>query len=312
MKDTIDKSNSYGGISNYALTTERVRSKLRDPNTARNKVFIGRAISEGILSPTYVQQKPELFEIGRVLNTTGTSKLPAGKILGNEDVFPERIANESNVIVTRTLIPNQLYNPELQLAKYGEINSKTKLGKGIPLAKFLGGYGDPITLDHVTDDTEKLKIARNLYVHAEFMLSVQEHLEKTNRHRIVVTEGLYKKQSGEVLDPEGLNLLATRGQVVVYEIRNRGGNIDIDKTFDIATYCKDYLNFDKMILDYDSYNPDNSLNAQIVIQMPPVNADWKLRYRNIIETRYNNYTQTNGELTEIIEQTKVTEDVGHH
>ena len=312
MKDTIVKSNSYGGVSNYTLTTERVRSKLRDPNTARNKVFIGRAISEGILSPTYVQQKPELFEIGRILNTTGTSKLPAGKILGNDEIFPERIANESNIIVTRTLIPNQLYNPELQFAKYGEINSKTKLAKGTPLAKFLGGYGDPITLDHVTDDIERLKIARNLYVHAEFMLSIQEHLEKTNRHRLVVTEGLYKKQEGETLDPDSLNFLATRGQVVVYEIRNRGGNIDIDKTFDIATHCKDYLNFDKLILDYDSYNPDNSLNAQIIIQMPPVNADWRMRYRNIIETRYNNYTQTNGELTEIIEQTKVSEDVGHH
>jgi hypothetical protein len=67
-----------------------------------------------------------------------------------------------------------------------------------------------------------------------------------------------------------------------------------------------------MILDYDSYNADNSLNAQIIIQMPPVSADWKMRYRNIIETRYNNYTQTNGELTEIIEQSKVSEDVGHH
>ena len=312
MKDTINKSNSYGGVSNYALTTERVRSKLRDPNTVRNKVFIGRAISEGILSPTYVQQKPELFEIGRILNTTGTSKLPSGKILGNEGVFPERIANESNIIVTRTLIPNQLYNPELQFNKYGVINAKTKLAKGTPLAKFLGGYGDPITLDHITDDTERLKIARNLYVHAEFMLSIQEHLEKTNRHRLVVTEGLYKKQEGETLDPESLNFLATRGQAVVYEIRNRGGNIDIDKTFDIATHCKDYLNFDKMILDYDSYNADNSLNAQIIIQMPPVSADWKMRYRNIIETRYNNYTQTNGELTEIIEQSKVSEDVGHH
>ena len=55
-----------------------------------------------------------------------------------------------------------------------------------------------------------------------------------------------------------------------------------------------------MILDYDSYNPDGSLNAQLIIQMPPCNPDWKMRYRNDIETRYNNYTQTNGELVEII------------
>ena len=89
--------------------------------------------------------------------------------------------------------------------------------------------------------------------------------------------------------------------MVVYELRDRNGLIDIEKTFDLALYCKDYVNFDRMILDYDSYNPDDSLNAQIIIQMPAVNADWNMRYRNEIETRFNNYTQTNGELVEISE-----------
>ena len=113
-------------------------------------------------------------------------------------------------------------------------------------------------------------------------------------------EGLYKKEAGETLDVDSLNFLASRGQVVVYELRDLTGNIDVPKTFELAVYCKDYTNFDKMILDYDSYNPDGSLNAQLIIQMPPCNPDWKMRYRNDIETRYNNYTQTNGELVEII------------
>ena len=297
MKDTIDRSTRYDGISKHPLTTEMVRSKLRDPNTARNKKFVARAIAEGVLSPTYIQQKPEQFDIGLIFNRDGTGKIPAGKLLGNEDQRLEKIANESNTIVVRTLIPNQLYNPELQYTKYGVINGKTKLGSGIPLAKFLGGYGDPITLEHITDDIERVKIARNLYAHAEFMKSAQQYLEELNSHRLVVAEGLYRKK--ETLDPNGLNYLAARGQVVVYELRDRNGLIDINKTFDLALYCKDYVNFDRMILDYDSYNPDNSLNAQIIIQMPSVNADWNMRYRNEIETRYNNYTQTNGELVEI-------------
>jgi len=297
MKDTINRSNRYDGISKHPLTTEMVRSKLRDPNTARNKKFVARAIAEGVLSPTYIQQKPEQFDIGLIFNRDGTGKIPSGKLLGNEDQRLEKIANESNTIVVRTLIPNQLYNPELQYTKYGVINSKTKLGSGIPLAKFLGGYGDPITLEHITDDIERIKIARNLYAHAEFMKSAQQYLEELNSHRLVVAEGLYRKR--ETLDPNSLNYLAARGQVVVYELRDRNGLIDIDKTFDLALYCKDYVNFDRMILDYDSYNPDDSLNAQIIIQMPSVNADWNMRYRNEIETRYNNYTQTNGELVEI-------------
>ena len=65
-----------------------------------------------------------------------------------------------------------------------------------------------------------------------------------------------------------------------------------------------------MILDYDSYNPDQSLNAQIIIQMPPVSANWTMRYRNLIETRYNNYTQTNGELVEILPRSAI-DDLGY-
>ena len=301
MKNTIDKTSHYGGISKYPLTTEMVRSRLRDPNTARNKTFIGRAIAENVLSASYIQQKPEKFEIGLIFNRDGTGKIPAGKLLGNEDMKLEKIATEANTIVVRTLIPNQAYNPELQYQKYKVINGHTKLAAGISLAKFLGGYGDPNTLEHITDDVERVKIARNLYAHAEFMNSAQQYLEELNSHRLIVTEGLYKKRPDETLDPNSLNLLASRGQVVVYELRDRNGLIDIEKTFDLALYCKDYVNFDRMILDYDSYNPDDSLNAQIIIQMPAVNADWNMRYRNEIETRFNNYTQTNGELVEISE-----------
>ena len=67
-----------------------------------------------------------------------------------------------------------------------------------------------------------------------------------------------------------------------------------------------------MILDYDSYNPDDSLNTQLIIQMPPVNADWNMRFRNDFETRYNNFTQANGELIEIIEQTETEVVIDDH
>jgi hypothetical protein len=299
MKDTINKNNSYGGVAKSSLTTEMVRSKLRDPNTARNSKFIARAISEGVLSSKFVQQKPQSFEVGRILSSEGTSKYPEGEVLGNSAPPRERISSEVNTISTITFVPNQTYNPELQYLEYGVINGKTKLGRGISLSKFLGGYGDPVTLEHVQDDMERLQIARNLYVQSEFLQSAQDHLDKTNRHKLTVVEGLYKKKDTETLDPNSLNFLATRGQVVVYEVRDRTGQIDIEKTFDLAIYIKDNINYDKMIVDYDVYNPDNTLNAQLIVQMPPVNPDWKMRYRNEIETRFNNYSQTNGELMEI-------------
>lgn len=58
MKNQIDKSTEYGGISSRKLTTAEVRSKLRDPLTIANKQFIGSMIAEGKLSPEYINAVP--------------------------------------------------------------------------------------------------------------------------------------------------------------------------------------------------------------------------------------------------------------
>ena len=300
IKSEVDKSIVYNGISKHRLTTDNVRSKLRDPNTIRNAEFIARVISEGILSPTFINQKPEGFKIGRIANDEGDPKrsLPSDKF-GNADTSV-KIQFSSNQKKTKTVSPNPLYNPEQQFIRDGVINNKTELGVGIKLAKFTGGYGDPTTLTHVTDDTERVRIAKNLYLHAKFMTQVQGFLNKRNQHRLCIAEGFYKPNDGEVLEIDSLNYLQARGQVVVYEIRDLNGQIAIQKTYDVADYIKDFVLFDKMILDYDSYNADGSLNAQIIMVMPEVDAQWSVTYNNDIETRFNNYTQTNGELVEIL------------
>lgn len=300
IKSEIDRSLLYNGISKFRLTTDNVRSKLRDPNTARNDEFIGRCISEGILSSTFVIQKPEGKRIGRIANKDAEPKRHQGKPMPGGKV-DARIQFTTGNRITRVITPNQRYNPEQYFLRNGTIDARTELSSGIKLAKFLGGYGDPVTLTHVTDNTERVMIAKNLYLHAEFIKQVQDYLDERNRNRLIVAEGFYKEAEGEELEVNSLNYLQTRGQVVIYELRDQNGLIPIQKTFDIAEYIKDYTNFDKMILDYDTYNPDGSLNAQIIIQMPEVNSKWEATFNNEIETRFNNYTQTNGELVEILE-----------
>ena len=117
----------------------------------------------------------------------------------------------------------------------------------------------------------------------------------------MVVEGFYKKNDNETLEVDSLNYLQTRGQVVIYELRDQTGQIAVDKTYDVAEYIKDYLRYEKMILDYDTYDPNGELNAQIIVVMPDLDPTFEARYMNNVETRYNNYTQTNGELVEILE-----------
>lgn len=190
------------------------------------------------------------------------------------------------------------YNPKNQ----DRITARTPLAKGIKIAKFLGGYGDQITLRHIDTEEEKLTIANNLYLHAQAMLSVSENDGEFEDYRLVVAEGVYRKGPEETLAEGSINDLATEGRAIVYELRNSDGDIDLKKTFELAIYWKDNIQFDKMILDYDTYNPDGSLNVQIILIMPEINNSWEVTFKNEIETVFNNYVQGTNELIEILEK----------
>lgn len=66
MKNQIDKSFDYNGIATRKLTTEEIRSKMRDPITAANKKFVSAQIAEGKLSASYINSIPPA--IGRTVS----------------------------------------------------------------------------------------------------------------------------------------------------------------------------------------------------------------------------------------------------
>lgn len=192
-------------------------------------------------------------------------------------------------------IPDPAYNPEFQ----PKITSRVKLAPGIAMSKFLGGYGDQVTLSHIATEEEKLEIAKHFYMHAQAMLTIDKHKGEFADFRLIVAEGLYRKGDNEVLDPNSINYKMTKGQTVVYELLDNEGNSNLEKTFDLAVFWKDNLQFDKLILDYDTYNPNGSVNAQVILTMPQISALWQIEYKNKIETRFNNFVQGTNELIEI-------------
>ncbi len=67
MKNQLDKTVDYGGVSNRKLTTSEIRSKMRDPNTSSNEAFVGSQIAEGKLSASYINSIPPA--IGRTVSS---------------------------------------------------------------------------------------------------------------------------------------------------------------------------------------------------------------------------------------------------
>jgi len=116
----------------------------------------------------------------------------------------------------------------------------------------------------------------------------------------VVVEGVYRAGPGETLQTDTPNWLASKGRRVVYELIDETGSQASEKTFDLAVYLKDFLFYDKLTLDYDTFDPSGLINAQIIIDMPKVSEDYDCVYGMNLETVFNNKVQTNKELIEII------------
>lgn len=305
----LNKLEHYGGVSTTDLTTEQVRSKLRDPNNARNEVFIGACIADGSLSPHVARLSPAA--VGR---TVGKDKIAVrgGKPLGRSRNSTKLYKSNKVTNVQTDYYVDPKFNPVNQVAAGIPITSRTRLAPGISMAKFVSAHGDPVTLTHILDDNERLRLAKQYVLHADVLKlinSTSAPLQFKN-FRLVPVEGLYRPESGENLDvSDGINYLMSRGRTVVYELINNKGELAVEKTFDLAVYLKDNLNYDKMILDYDNFNPDDSLNVQIIITMPEITPPYSVQYKNEFETRYNNITQATNELIEVLRTDEEDEEL---
>jgi len=184
-----------------------------------------------------------------------------------------------------------LYNPNL----LKEITSGVYLQRGIPLAKFLGARGTRSQLQQISVDHKQL--VRNLYLHAELLRSAQRNTDLQNV-RVTVAEGVYVPAINE--SPTGVNEKKVDGRAVVYQVINRKGKTDIPKSFDLAVYWKDYADYDRISLDYDTYDPNGDLVANIVVEMPNVSESFDVNFSKQIDTYYNGALQSSNELLEIL------------
>jgi hypothetical protein len=193
------------------------------------------------------------------------------------------------------LVVDPVYNPNL----VATITSATKLGPGITIAKFLGAYGDRTSFNHIGTKKEREAIARQLYLQAEMMRMINGNIDLFNKVRLIVSEGIYRAGPDETLS--GDTLLKSKGELVYYQVIGNDGIVDLETTFDIAEYWKDYADYGEIRLDYDSYNPDNTLTAQIGVQMPTVGEDFNVNFTRMIKTFFNGQLQSDGEFIEVLE-----------
>lgn len=192
------------------------------------------------------------------------------------------------------ILVDPVFNPNFQ----SSIGTETKLGPGISIAKFLGAYGDRTSFDHISTASQRKQVARNLYLHAEAMRLINGNTTHFNDVRLVVSEGLYREGSLETLD--SVTEKKADGRLCYYQVIDREGKIDFEKTFDVAEFWKDNIDYAELTLDYDTYNPDGSLTGQIGLEFPTIPESFDVRFDNKLQTKFNNQLQSRNELVEIL------------
>jgi hypothetical protein len=190
----------------------------------------------------------------------------------------------------------------------GQITSNTKLGTGITCAKFLGGIGSRTQFEKMYDEgfggpVDRNQVARNLVLHARAMNSVLIN-QQFAQHRLIVSDGLYEPFYDLPRDIKetagGFNAERRFGRGIGYQLIDRNGKSDPVRTYELAVYWKDYIDYNELELAYDTFDPNGDLVASILLTMPEVPESYDVSFSYDLKTTYNGTLQARNELLEIL------------
>lgn len=294
LKNFIDKSSRYDGISNGYMSSAKARSKLRDTSNSGNNTFVGTLLRENWICAEYNNPTPR--RIGRTIKQESTP------ILSNKpkDIYtPQIAATYVPKFEVGNIVPEAQYNPLNQ----DDITIKTKLNKGITIAKFLGSE-DATNLKHIRDMEVKRKIAQQLYLQALVLKRIQEDNETFKGINLVVSEGIYRPGPSETMTKGGINDLKSKGRAIVYKAVDQNGVENALALFDIAEFLKDSVFYEEMKLSYDTLECDGAglpvLKARLIIIMPELDENWSATFNRKVSTEYNRQLLSQGELVECL------------
>jgi hypothetical protein len=293
--NALNRSDATGGLSTRDLSTSETRALLRTEGVRNVTSFIGNSVATGKLSPAFSQ-----------LNPPGITRVAAGvqePYRGNNPVGSRLPGGEM-----RFLAPDDLtdynFNSEYIISDSVNVTRATLLATGVYLSTFIGANGWAGRLSTIPIENRS-QYARNLQPNAELLRRIRSNKESDFRnHRLIVVEGLYNPENTEKSADgwnESINRYRSEGRAVVYELHDSTGKIDIAKTFDLAVYLKTVTSFEKLILDYDTYDPDGSLNAQLIFITPKLNENYEVAEGNWfkqIETKFNGRVMSGTDLIE--------------
>lgn len=298
--NALNRSEATNGLSTRDLSTSEIRALLRTEGVRNFTSFIGDAVASGRISASYARTDPPAIR-----RVTGATQEP---YRGNNQAGSSMPGLDARFLAPDDLTDYNFTTPFI-INDNTEISRATELSNNVLMSTFLGGSGQRGRLSQISV-SKRAQIARNLQPNAELVRRLRTNRESEFRdHRLVVVEGIYQPTQQEISASgwqESINRYRSEGRAVVYELR-LNDVIDVEKTFDLAVYLKTVTSFEKMILDYDTYNTDGSLNTQLIFITPKLDENYdpsEGTWSKSVETRYNGNIMSNSDIIEFNEETQ--------
>ena len=286
-------------------TTEEVRSKMREQTNRDFAEFTAYQVASGVLNANYANTAPG--EFGQISVTSkaqsqrGVNNL--GQVRGVAQVQKFKTGERK---VKWNIVPELKFKNNI----LGTVTTNTLINHDTSIGRFIG-VDDHGKFDSLSN-TDKVQLAKNYFVMSEMMkvVSNSNHTPtEFETYSLDVVEGYYApetygigppgKLQEEKLTANSILDLRNKGRALVFELRDQKGKIDLEATFALAIAWSEVGYFDKLSLDYDSYDPSGELNAQLILEIPNITSFTDIRFKRNVQTLYNNTVQSNDALVEI-------------
>jgi len=296
-------------LKNQLLTrkysVEEVRAKMRDKNNRDFSEWTAYQIASGVLNANYANNVPSSY--GSIVLANQPQERRGVNSMGQ--VEPLAIVQKykpPQLKVKFNIAPEARFKKNMS----GIITQNTLINNNTSIGKFVG-FDDHGEFNKLLN-ADKQQMAKNYFVISELMKLVSNsnhHPTELENHSLIVVEGYYapekygigslEKRQTEVLTGNSTLDMRSKGRAVVFELRDQKGKVDKEATFELAKIWSDAGTFDKLILDYDTYDPSGELNAQIIIEVPDIKSYSNIKFKRNVQTLFNNNVQSNDALVEI-------------
>ena len=290
-------------LRNYSV--EEVRAKMRDKNNRDFSEWTAYQIASGVLNANYANNVPSSFS-SIVLTNQPQERRGLNSIGQVEPLSVVQKYKSAQLKVKFNILPELKFKNNMS----GIITQNTLINHDMSIGKFVG-FDDHGEFNKLVN-ADKQQIAKNYFIITELMKLVSNNNHyptELENHSLIVVEGYYSPEKfgigspnnikTEVLTTNGTLDLRSKGRAVVLELRDQKGKVDKEATFQLAKIWSDVGTFDKLTLDYDTYNPNGELNTQIILEVPNITSFTNIKFARSVQTLFNNNVQSNDALVEI-------------